>query len=135
MELVLKRDMEKLIDDTKKVKKGLESLEMEHAAWATDREREELGDILEGVRCLELDVSILMGNCVSLNQMNRNNGVKGDFHLAFKDLNILFEDLKAARKEIDQSYLSQGELEHLEIDWARFSKTVEQIHEDLQQGH
>ena len=134
MELVLKKDMGKLIGDTEKVKQGLERLEKDHAAWTRDREREDLVDILEGVKLLELDVSILMGDCASLSQAEQNGRVKGDLHQAFKGINILFEDLKTVRKEIDQSYASQGKLEQLEIDWARFRKTVEQTQEDLQQG-
>jgi len=134
MELVLKRDMEKLFGDTEKVKQGLEVLEKDHAAWTRDREREDLVDILEGIKGLEFDVSTLMGDCVSLSQTKQNDGIKGDLHLAFKGLNILFEDFKIVRKEIDQSYASQGKLEQLEIGWARFRKTVEQIQEDLQQG-
>jgi len=134
MELVLKKDMEKLFGHTDKVKQGLAVLENDHAAWTGDREREDLMDILEGVKGLEFDVSTLMGDCVSLGQVKQNNGIKGDVHQAFKGLNLLFEDLKTVRKEIDQSYASQGKLEQLEIDWARFRKTVEQIQEDLQQG-
>lgn len=134
MELVLKKDMGKLIGDTENVKQGLERLEKDHAVWTRDREREDLVDILEGVKELEFDVSTLMGDCVSLGQVKRNNGIKGDVHQAFKGLNLLFEDLKTVRKEIDQSYASQGKLKQLEIDWARFRKTVEEIQDDLQQG-
>ena len=134
MDLILKKDMEKLFDDTQKVKQALEVLEKDHAEWARDRERKDLVSILEGVKGLEFDTSVLMGNCSSLNQMVENNGIMGDLHQAFKGLNILFEDLKTARKEIDQSYMTKGDFEKLEIDWARFSKTVKQIQEDLQQG-
>ncbi len=132
MELALKMDIEKLISDNEKVKQGLEVLEKDHAAWTIDREREDLLDILEGIKGLESDVSILMGDCTALSQAKRNSRVKGDFHQAFKGLNILFEDLKTVRKEIDQSYASQEKLERLEIDWARFRKTVEQTRQDLQ---
>ena len=126
--------MEKLIGDAKNVKQGLEVLEKDHFAWTRDREREDLVDILEGIKGLESDVSILMSDCTSLSQAKRNGRIKGDLHQAFKGLNLLFEDLKTVRKEIDQSYANQGKLEQLEIDWARFRKTVEQIQEDLQQG-
>jgi hypothetical protein len=134
MELVLKKDLENLFSDTNKVKQGLEVLEKDNAAWAGDREREDLVDILEGIKGLESDVSTLMGDCASLNQMKRNNGINDGLHKAFKGLNILFEDLKMVRNEIDQSYLRQEELDQLEIDWARFRKTVEQIREGLGQA-
>ncbi len=133
MELVLRRDMEKLFGDTEKVRQGLEILEKDHTAWNRARERKDLVQILEGVKGLEFDVSTLMGDCVSLHHTQRDSGVKGDFNQAFNGLNTLFEDLKTARQEMDQSYVTKGELTQLEIDWARFRKTVEQIQENLQQ--
>jgi hypothetical protein len=132
MELVLKRDMEKLFGDTEKVKQGLEVLERDHTTWNRAREREDLVDILGGVKGLEFDVSILMGDCVSLHRIKQNNGAKCYFNQAFKGLSTLFEDLKKARKEVDQSYVTKCALAQLEIDWARFRKTVEQIEENLQ---
>lgn len=134
MELVLKKDMEMLFGDTKKLKQGLKVLEKDHTAWKRDREREDLANILERVKGLEFDVSTLMSDCVSLSHARQNNTLGGDLNQAFKGLNILFEDLKTVRKEINQSYVAPGELAQLEIDWARFRKTVEQIQEDLQHG-
>ena len=134
MELVLKKDMEKLFGDTEKVKQGLEELEKDHAVWTIDREREDVADILEGIKGLEFDVNTLMSDCVSLNKMKRKNGIRSDLRQAFKGLDNLFEDLKTVRKEMDQSYVTQGELDQLEIDWARLRKTAEQIREYLQQG-
>ena len=134
MELVLKRDMEKLFGDTEKAKQGLEILERDHAAWIRDQEPKDLVDILEGVKKLEPDVSLVMSDCFSLSQVKRNNGIRGDLHQAFKNLNILFEDLKMVREDLDKSYVNHRELEQLEIDWARFRQTVVQIQEDLQQG-
>ena len=134
MELVLKMNTEKLFSDTQKVKHCLEVLEKDHAAWARSREAKDLAGILEGIKNLEFDVSFLISNCVSMNQMNPNNRIEGDLHQAFKGLNTLFEDLKIVRKKFNQSYTTQEELEHLEIDWARFKKTVEQIQEDLKEN-
>jgi len=132
MEFVLQKDVSRLIDDTGRVKQGLDLLEKDHAAWVKEREYEDLVDILGGVKKLESDVSLVMSDCFSLSQVKRNNGIKGDFHEAFKNLNILFEDLKMVREDLDKSYVDHGELEQLEIDWARFRKTVAQIEEDLE---
>jgi len=134
MELVLEKDVRRLIDDTGKLKQFLNLLEKDHAAWIRDRERKDLVDILEGVKKLESDVSLVMSDCFSLSQVKRNNGIRGDLHQAFKNLNILFEDLKMVREDLDKSYVNHRELEQLEIDWARFRQTVVQIQEDLQQG-
>jgi hypothetical protein len=132
MEFVLEKDVRRLIDDTGKVKQGLDLLEKDHAAWIRDREYEDLFDILGGVKKLESDVSLVMSDCFSLSQVKRNNGIKGDLHQAFKNLNSLFEDLKMVREDLDKSCVDHRELEQLEIDWARFRKTVAQIQEDLE---
>jgi hypothetical protein len=132
MEFVLEKDVRRLIDDTGKVKQGLDLLEKDHAAWIRDRERKDLLDILGGVKKLESDVSLVMSDCFSLSQVKRNNGIRSDFHQAFKNLNILFEDLKMVREDLDKSSVDHRELEQLEIDWARFKKTVAQIQEDLE---
>jgi hypothetical protein len=132
MEFVLEKDVSRLIDDTGRVKQGLDLLEKDHAAWVKDREYEDLVDILGGVKKLESDVSLVMSDCFSLSQVKRNNGIKGDFHQAFKNLNILFEDLKMVREDFDKAYVDYSELKQLEIDWARFRKTVAQIQEDLE---
>ena len=134
MELVLKKDMEILFGDTKKLKQGLKVLEKDHTTWNRDRERNDVATILDRVKGLEFDVSTLMSDCVSLSHENQNNSLKGDLNRAFKGLNTLFEDLKTVRNEIDQSYVAPGEFAQLEIDWARFRKTVDQIQEDLRQG-
>jgi hypothetical protein len=134
MEPVLKRDVERLLNDTQRVEQGLEVLEKDHAVWAGDRERDDVLDILEGVKGLEHDVSTLMGDCVSSNKVRQSN-MMGDFHQAFRGLDILFEDFKTVRKEIEQSYTNQDRLEQVEIDWSRFRKTVERIQKDLQQGY
>ncbi len=128
MELALERDMEKLFGDTEKIQQGLEVLEKDHTAWNRVREREDLAEILEGVKGLEFDVSNLMGDCVSLQYTDQGNG---EFNQAFSGLNTLFEDLKTARRELDQSYVTKDELAQLEIDWARFRKAVDQIQENL----
>ncbi len=135
MEPVLKRDVERLLNDTERVEQGLEVLEKDHAVWAGDREREDVLGILEGVKGLEYDVSTLMGDCVSSTKVRQRNVIMGDFNQAFKGLNVLFEDFKTVRKQIDQSYTSQRRLEQTEIDWSRFRKTVEQIQKDIQQGY
>ena len=132
MEFVLERDVERLVDDTGKVKQGLDLLEKDHAAWIRGREYEDLDDILGGVKRLESDVSLVMSDCFSLSKAKRDNGIRGDLHKAFKNLNILFEDLKMVREGLDKSYVENHELERLEIDWARFRKTVAQIREDLE---
>jgi hypothetical protein len=134
MELVLKRDIGKLFDDAKKVKQNLKILKQDHAAWDRDREHKDLMTILESIKGLECDVSIMMSDCLSKVQAEPKNGIEGDLHQAFRGLNTLFEDLKRVRGELGGSYVRNSELARLEIDWSRFRKTIEQIQEDLRQG-
>ena len=132
MKRILKKDIDKLMNDTKKVKQEIEVLEQDHAICATDQEDKDLMDILDDVKGLEVDVSVMMGDCFFLSQEKKNIGVKGDLHQAYKNLTILFKDLKKMREEITTSYVVKRELEQLEIDLMRFRKTVMQIKEDLE---
>ncbi len=134
MELVLKRDIRKLFDDAKKVKQDLEMLKQDHAVWDRDREHEDLMTILEDIKGLECDVSIMTSDCFLKVQAEPKNGIEGDLHQAFRGLNTLFEDLKRVRGELEGSYVRNSELARLEIDWSRFRKTIGQIQEDLRQG-
>jgi hypothetical protein len=133
MELVLRRDMEKLFGDTAKVEQELEVLEKDHCAWNRPSEQKDLQEIFTEVKRLEFDISNLMCDCVSLKPMKQDLEVTNDLNQAFSGLNLLFEDLKTAQKDLDTSYVSKDELTQLEIDWARFQKTVRTIQENLTQ--
>jgi hypothetical protein len=131
MEPVWESDLKQLTADTKALENGLEILEQDHANWNRDRERKDLNKLLEGARGLESDVSTLMSDCFRLDQLSSKNGIKNDLKNAFKGLDILFEDLKTLRAELDQTYLTSDELTQLEIDWGRFAKSIKQIKKDL----
>lgn len=133
MDTVWEKDLKQLSSDTSALEHGLEVLEEDHTNWNRDGERKDLMKLLEGAQGLESDVSTLMGDCFRLAQIDSNNGIKNDLRNAFKGLDILFEDLKTLRSELNKSYVKSDELTQLEVDWARFRKTLGQIQEDLVQ--
>ena len=134
MDLDLNRDIRKLMADTEKFKQTLEKLEQDQAVWARKSEEKDLKKISECVNRLESDVSTMMSDCACLTNQEGIKVVEVDLHHAFRGLNVLFEDLKGVSAELAGSYIHRGELDQLEIDWGRFSKTVGQIRKHLQGG-
>ncbi len=131
MDLDLNRDVRKLMADTEKFKQTLEKLAQDQAVWARKREEKDLKKISECVKQLESDVSTMMSDCACLTSQEEGKVVDMDLHHAFRGLNVLFEDLKGVSLELAGSYIHRGELDQLEIDWGRFSKTVGQIRKHL----
>jgi hypothetical protein len=130
----LNRDIRKLMADTEKFKLTLEKLEQDQAVWARMREEKDLKKIIECVNRLESDVSTMMGDCACLTNQEESKVVGVDLHHAFRGLNTLFEDLKGVSAELAGSYIHREDLDQLEIDWGRFSKTVGQIQKHFQGG-
>lgn len=133
MDPVWERDLKQVFGDTKALEHGFEVLEEDHAKWNRDGEQKDLMNLLERAQQLESDVTILMSDCFRLAQTKSNNGIKNDLRNAFGGLDVLFEDLKALRTNLDQSYSKSNALAQLEIDWSRFRKTLRQIKKDLVQ--
>jgi hypothetical protein len=134
MDFDLNQDIRKLMADTDKFKRSLEKLEQDQAAWARNREEKDLKKIIKCVNRLESDVSRMMSDCACLTNQEESKVVEADLHHAFRGVNALFEDLKEVSAELAGSYIHRGELDQLEIDWGRFSKTVGQIQKHLQDG-
>jgi hypothetical protein len=134
MDFDLNRDMRKLMADKENFKQTLEKLGQDRAAWAKIREEKDFKKIIECVNRLESDVSTMMSDCTCLTNQEERAVVAVDLHHAFRGLNTLFEDLKGVGAELAGSYIHLGELNQLEIDWGRFSKTVGQIQKHLQGG-
>jgi ElaB/YqjD/DUF883 family membrane-anchored ribosome-binding protein len=134
MDFDLNRDIRKLMADTDKFKQTLEKLAQDQAAWARNREEKDLKKIIECINRLESDVSTMMSDCACLTNKEENKVVEVDLHHAFRGLNALFEDLKGVSAELAGSYIHRGELDQVEIDLGRFSKTVGQIRKHLQGG-
>jgi hypothetical protein len=134
MDFDLNQDIRKLMADTEKFKQTLDKLEQDQAVWARKREEKDLKKIIKCVNRLESDVSTMRSDCACLTNQEESKVVEVDFHHAFRGVNSLFEDLKEVSAELAGSYINRGDLDQLEIDWARFRKTVRQIQKHLQGG-
>ena len=132
MNPALDHDIRELMVDTKDLKRALDMLEQHHAAWARKREEKDLFKIMEHLKGLEFDVSMMMSDCFSLTYHEGAGGLSEDMDRAFGRLNVLFGDLKKIRAQLNSSYIHRGELRQLEIDWGRFRKTIGQVQKDLQ---
>jgi len=140
MDLVIKENIEQLIHDAQEVKGGLKRLKRDHTAQARGRQQYDLKQLMEHVKGLEFDVSILrmmLSDRMSVSlgyQKNESWHAADILKRAFAVLDVLFNDLKQVRMELNNSYIHPDELKQLEIDWDRFRKRIWQIQKSLQDG-
>jgi hypothetical protein len=133
MDLILKRDVRKLMADTEGAKFALETLEKDHVNWTSRREEKDIAQLLKRVKQLEFDVSLLMGECFCLSYEYEGEDIE-DFHQAYVYMNALFQDLKKARKDLNRAYVYPEEFRELEIDWSRIRKSMGKIQRHLRVG-
>jgi len=134
MDSDLSQDIHKLMADTEKFNQALEKLERDQAAWARKREEKDFKEIIESVNRLKSDVNTLMSDCACLTNQEESKVVEADLQNACRGLNSLFEDLKVARADLENSFIHREDLDQMEIDLGRFRKIVEQIQIHLQRG-
>jgi hypothetical protein len=135
MDLVIRRDIRQLVHDAQEVQRGLDMLEQDHDDWARERQQYDLTQLIKRVNRLESDVSMMQSDCMSMGLRYQKGGtwqVVDSLHRAFATLNILFNDLKQVRTDLNDSYIHPAELKQLEIDWVRLKKTIGQIQKHLQ---
>jgi len=134
MDLVIKENIEQLILDAQEVKRGLKRLQAR--GW----QQYDLKQLMEHVKGLEFDVSIvrmMLSDCMSMSLGYQKNGswqAADILKRAFAILDVLFNDLKQVRTDLDNSYIHPDELKQLEIDWERFRKRIWQTLKYLQDG-
>jgi DNA repair exonuclease SbcCD ATPase subunit len=137
MDLVIRRDIRQLVLDVRKIRRELDRLKQDQKAWARDRQQDNLSGVIDRLKRLEFDVSVIQADCVSIGRIHREDGarrVMDSLHRAFKTLNTLFNDIKNMRTELKEAYICSVDVKQLEIDWSRFTKTVSQIERYLQDG-
>jgi hypothetical protein len=135
MDLVIRQDIRQLVHDAQEVQRGLDILEQDHDDWARERQRYDLTRLIKRVNRLESDVSIMQSDCMAMGLRYQEDGtwqVVDSLHRAFVTLNILFNDLKQVRTDLNDSYIHSAELKQLGIDWDRLKKTIGQIQKHLQ---
>lgn len=137
MNLLIRRDIQQLVLDTREVRRELDMLEQDQKTWAREREENDLANVIGHLKKLEFDVSMMQADCVSIGYLQREEGawrIHDSLHRGFVTLNILFNDLKKMRTELNKAYIYSADVKKLEIDWGRFSKTVGQIEKHFQNG-
>ncbi|OPX37452.1 MAG: hypothetical protein B1H12_04810 [Desulfobacteraceae bacterium 4484_190.2] len=122
MDLVIRRDIRKLLHDAQEVQKGLDMLEQDHDDWARERQQYDLVRLIKRVNRLESDVSMMQSDCMSMGLIYHEDGI----------WQVVFNDLKQVRTDLSDSYIHPGELKQLEVDWDRLNKTIGQIQKHLQ---
>jgi hypothetical protein len=137
MDFVIQQDIKKLVFDSNILQLFIEELIQDCEAWRRDRENDELTECAENLKRLESDVILLQADWNILigpthhgySQYETVNG----FQRAFESLDILFNDLKKMRAELNDSYIHHSEIESLEIDWARFKKMIAKLRQSLRE--
>ncbi len=126
-----KEDIKKLKGDNHRLALRLRELEQDHAAWALKREERDIQELMNLLQQLEMDVNVMAGNCFSLQNRKDGDGFGQVLHNAYVHLNILFEDVKKARIDLEKAYIQPQELRQMEIDWGKLRKTVGTIAQHL----
>jgi hypothetical protein len=126
-ESTTKEDIKRLMGDSNRLAVRIGKLEQDHAAWASTREETDIQELMKLLQQLETDVNVMAGDCFSLQNRDGGEVVEQDLHDAYVHLNILFEDVKKARTELEKAYIQPRELIQMEIDWGKLQKTVEII--------
>jgi len=130
MNTILQKDMTTLMVDTERIKDDLERLERHYSVWARKQEEKDLADLLQDLKGAEVDVSLLLTDCVSAGCHCGENAAKvvfHDLHDLFSCLDKLFNDLKKAREQLEEAHIHAMSLEHLDIDYGRFAKLITEI--------
>ena len=134
MDCILHRDVRKLVDDTERIKQDLGRLEQDYSSWSREYEENDLVTLMEDLREVEIDVSMMTADCVFAGQHSEKDAPRvifHDLHQTFVYLDALFSDLKKARSALEEAYIHPDLITHLEVDCGRFQKTVGQIRRHL----
>ena len=139
MDLIVRNDINKFAQDAQAVRSQLDVLEQDRNNWARESEERDLEEVIEFLKVLESDVSILESDCITSTTIDFRReknpwSVYDILHKAFARLDILFKDIKSVKTGLNESYINTVDLEKLEIDWRRFQKMIPQIRESLQEG-
>jgi hypothetical protein len=133
VESTMAEDVRRLVNDNDRLRLRLERLEQDHAAWALRREEKDIRELMDLLQQIEVDVNEMASDCFSLKSRKNGNEFEQVLHHAYAHLNILFEDVKKARMDLEQAYIQPLELRQMEIDWGKLRKTVGEIAHHLRE--
>jgi hypothetical protein len=128
------RDSDRLVAHAERIKEGLQRLEQDCSVWAIKREEKDLLDLMENLKGVEMDVCLLLMDCASAGRPCGEEAPKAifhDLHEIFACLAALFDGLKQARLQLGNAYIHDAILDHLEIDYGRFSKLIGKVQRHL----
>jgi hypothetical protein len=131
---VILRDSDRLTAHAERIKQGLDRLEQDCSTWARKREEKDLVDLMEDLKGVEMDVSLMLTDCISAGCECGEEAPKVVFHdlrEIFACLDTLFNGLKKARLQLDRAYIHSAILDHLEIDYGRFRKLIAKVQRHL----
>ena len=134
MDAILHKGTPSLSAAAERVKHGLGRLKRDCSAWARNREERDLSDLMEGLKDMEKDLSLMLTDCVTASCPNGQETPKAifdDFREIFASLDALFNTLKNARVQLKEAYIHPMMLDHLEVAYRRFNKLIRQVRSHL----
>ena len=134
MNTVIHTDVDRLTAHAEGIKQALLRLEQDCSVCARKREEKDLVDLMEDLKGVERDISLLWTDCICEGcpcEEDTPNGLSHDLHEIFACLDTLFNRLKKARMQSRQTYIHHAILDHLEIDYGRFSKLIANVQRHL----
>jgi hypothetical protein len=130
MNSVINKDARKLETHAQTIEQGLDCLTRDCSAWARRRAEQDLRGLMEDLRGVEVDVSLMLTDCISSGFENGEDAPKEvfhDFREIFGCVDTLFRDLKEARLQLGEAYIHPSTLNHLEVDCRRFEKLIGKV--------
>ena len=132
MNAVINEDTRKLEADAQTIEQDLNCLTRDCSAWARKRAEQDLTGLMEDLKGVEADVSLMLTDCISTvfhHGKETPKEVSQDFHDIFGCVDTLFNDLKEARLQLGQAYIHADTLNHLEVNCRRFEKLIQKVHD------
>lgn len=137
MNLEIRQVMRQLASDIQKVRQALNILAQDHAAWIRLSRQIDLKGLIKHVKCPKLDIGlaiVMWTDWVSDGHQypeERVWAVLDSLHWSYAVLITFLNDLKQAKKTLNETYMYPYEIEELIIDWQRFQKTIGPVQEIL----
>lgn len=134
MNPIINRDSDNLKMQAERIKQDLAKLEQDCSVWDRKREQKDLVDLMEDLKGVERDLSVMLTDCICAGFQcgeETPNALFHDLHEIFACLDTLFNGLKRARLQLGKTYIPHAILNHLEIDYRRFSKLIVKVQRHL----
>ncbi len=127
MNAIIIRDSDRLKAHAEKIKQGLKRLEQDCAAGDRKRQEEDLVDLMEDLKGVQIGVNLMLMDCICARSRCGEEATNVFFHDLCEILYCfdLFDVFKKARTQMNKHYIHPAILDRLEI---------EQQNRDIRQG-